>query len=214
MKIQSCFRLSTLTAIWLSLLFLCPVSASAEEDNTFGGWEFTEVYHNFGKSGFFGSVYFEHDNYQYKRMECWYIRTTAGYKINSWLKGDVCYDYMREPGQNVHRALFDLTETLKQGNLSVALRERYVSSWTPGLDERSDVLRTRLKVQYAIPQTRFKPYLAMEIFTWDKWKKTRHYVATTYTINEHMEAEAYYLYYTFAGKPAEHVIGVGLNFEF
>jgi hypothetical protein len=26
--------------------------------------------------------------------------------------------------------------------------------------------------------------------------------------------EGYYLYYTFAGSPAEHVLGIGLNMEF
>jgi hypothetical protein len=103
--------------------------------------------------------------------------------------------------------------TLKQGNLSVSLRERYIHSWSPEIGEQGDVLRSRLKTQYSIPNSRFKPYLAVEVFTWDKWKKTRHYVGTTYDINNHFEIEGYYIYYTFDGKPAEHVLGIGLNIE-
>lgn len=188
-------------------------SQEKEEDNTFGGWEFLEIYHDFKDSDWFTSFYFEHANYQYKRLESWYARLMFGYKINSWLKTDVAYDFMQEPGFITHRAVADVTGTLKQGNLSVSLRERYIHSWSPEIGEQGDVLRSRLKTQYSIPNSRFKPYLAVEVFTWDKWKKTRHYVGTTYDINNHFEIEGYYIYYTFDGKPAEHVLGIGLNIE-
>jgi hypothetical protein len=81
------------------------------------------------------------------------------------------------------------------------------------VDKQGNVLRSRLKVQYAIPESRLKPFLAMEVFTWDEWKKTRHYVGTTCSINKHFEIEGYYVYYTFANKPDEHVLGIGLNME-
>ena len=129
--------------------------------------------------------------------------------------GRFCYDFLHEPTADSHKALFDLTGTLTEGNLSVQLRERYIHSWTPALGGQGDVLRSRLKVQYAIPDSKFKPYLAMEVFTWgDTWKKTRHYVATTYDLNEHFQIEGYYIYYTFAGMPAEHILGIGMNMEF
>lgn len=188
-------------------------SQEKEEDNTFGGWEFLEVYHDFKDSDWFTSFYFEHANYQYKRLESWYARLMFGHKINSWLKADVAYDFMQEPGFITHRAVADVTGTLKQGNLAVSLRERYIHSWSPEIGEQGDVLRSRLKTQYSIPNSCFKPYLAVEVFTWDKWKKTRHYVGTTYDINNHFEIEGYYIYYTFDGKPAEHVLGIGLNIE-
>ena len=62
------------------LLLLGPLATAQEqvEDNTFGGWEFFEINHYFGKSPIFGSLYFEHDNFQYQRLDCWYIRTTVG----------------------------------------------------------------------------------------------------------------------------------------
>ena len=189
----------SLKIILMIASLLCSVFALAQEneseDNTFGGWEFFEISHSFKNSNWFTSLYFEHDNYQYKRLECWYTRLTLGYKINSWLKTDVAYDFMQEPDYVTHRGVYDISATLKQGNLSI-------------------LLRSRIKAQYAIPNSRFSPYLAVEVFTWDVWKKTRHYVATTYKINDHFELEGYYLYYTFANAPAEHVLGVGLNMEF
>jgi hypothetical protein len=207
--------------IFLSILILASLSITnlnaqteESEDNTFGGWEFFEVYHNFKNSNWFTSIYFEHDNYQYQRLECWYTRLTLGYKINSLLKTDVAYDFMQEPDYVTDRGVYDITATLKQGNLSISLRERYIHSWSPEVGKHSDVLRSRLKAQYSIPNSRFSPYLAVEVFTWDIWKKTRHYVATTYEINDNFEVEGYYLYYTFAGAPAEHVLGIGLNMEF
>lgn len=207
-----------LKTILVMAILLCSLTAVAQEkeseDNTFGGWEFFEIFHSFKNCKWFASLYFEHDNYQYKRLECWYTRLTLGYKINSWLKTDVAYDFMQEPDYVTHRGVYDISATLKQGNLNVSVRERFVHSWSPAISKHSNVLRSRLKVQYSIPNSRFSPYLAMEVFTWDVWKKTRHYVATTYKINEHFELEGYYLYYTFASTPAEHVLGIGLNMEF
>lgn len=201
---------------FVCMLFCMPSVAqvnSQETDNTFGGWEFFEVYHSFKNPRYFTSFYFEHANYQYKRLECWFARLSVGYKFNSWLKADVAYDFMQEPGYITHRAVADLIGTLKQGDLTVSVRERYIHSWSPKVDEQGRVVRSRLKVQYAIPDTRFNPYLAVEVFTWNVWKKTRYYLGTTYNINKNFAIEGYYLYYTFAGKPSEHVLGIGLNIE-
>jgi hypothetical protein len=183
------------------------------EDNTFGGWEFFEVNHDIKGTPLFASFYFEHDNYQYKRLECWYTRTTLGVKVLPWLKADVAYDFLQEPSFYTHRAVADLTATLNQGPLKVSVRERYIHTWTPETSEQGNVLRSRLKVQYSIPDTRISPYLAVEVFTWgDSWKKTRHYVACNYDITKWMQLEAYYLYYAFNGMPSEHVLGIGMNF--
>lgn len=203
------------TASLLLLLSGLYVNAQEIEDNTFGGWEFLEVTYNIKDTPLFSSLYFEHDNYQYQRLECWYLRAMFGWNITKFLKADVAYDFMQEPGYITHRAVFDLQGSLKQGNLKVSVRERYIHTWSPEIGKQSDVLRSRLKVQYAIPGTRFSPYLAAEVFTWGTtWKKTRHYVACTYDFTDFMQLEWYYIYYTFKGLPAEHVLGIGLNFEF
>ena len=203
-----------LAAVFLSCCMNMSAQGKADkEDNTFGGWEFFEVNHEFGQGPLFASFYFEHDNYQYKRLECWYTRTTLGMKILPWLKADIAYDFLQEPSWYTHRAIADIVASLKEGGLKVSIRERYIHEWTPGTGSQGDVLRSRLKVQYAIPGTKFSPYLAAEVFTWgDEWKKTRHYVACNYDISNAVQLEAYYLYYAFNGMPAEHVIGMGVNF--
>ncbi len=198
------------------LLAIVPCALQAQEadapDNTFGGWEFLEVNHDFGKGPWFASFYFEHDNYQYRRLECWYTRTTLGLKVLPWLKADVAYDFVREPSCLTHRAVADLTASLREGPLKVSVRERYIHHWTPASGEEGNVLRSRLKVQYAVPGTRLSPYLAVEVFTWgDDWKKTRHYAACDYDLSSKVQFEAYYLYYAFDGLPSEHIIGLGLN---
>ncbi len=208
-------RLLRLLLVFLPVVLLsAPAVAQGSEDNTFGGWEFFEVNHDFRNSPVFATFYYEHDNYQYKRLECWYTRTTLGVKILPWLKFDVAYDFIREPSWLTHKAVADLTASLKQGGLKVSVRERYQHGWTPETGDQSDVLRSRLKVQYSIPGSRFSPYLAAEVFTWgDQWKKTRHYVACDYDISDAVQFEAYYLYYAFNGIPAEHVLGIGFNFN-
>lgn len=208
-------RLLRLLLVFLPVVLLsAPAVAQESEDNTFGGWEFFEVNHDFRNSPVFATFYYEHDNYQYKRLECWYTRTTLGVKILPWLKFDVAYDFIREPAWLTHKAVADLTASLKQGGLKVSVRERYQHGWTPETGDQSDVLRSRLKVQYSIPGSRFSPYLAAEVFTWgDQWKKTRHYVACDYDISDAVQFEAYYLYYAFNGIPAEHVLGIGFNFN-
>lgn len=195
------------------MLLLTFTARGQEEDNTFGGWEFVEVNYNFKKAPVFASFYFEHDNYQYQRLECWYTRTTVGVKLLPWLSADVAWDYLREPNSYSHKLLLDVTGSLKEGPLKVSIRERYVHSWTPSTRTQSDVLRSRLKVQYTFPNSRWSPYLAMEVFTWGtEWKKTRHYVACNYNFTKKVQGEFYYLYYAFKNLPAEHVLGIGLNF--
>ncbi|MCQ2066231.1 MAG: DUF2490 domain-containing protein [Bacteroidaceae bacterium] len=187
------------------------LSAQESEDNTFGGWFFTEINHTFS-NGMYVTEYIEHDNYQYSRLECVYSRTTIGTKVLPWLKVGVSYVPVLNPGNEwKHYMETDVIGTLKSGDFKVSIRERYRHGFT---GKATDELRSRLKVAYSIPDTKFGIYLAPEVFTWkDEWKKTRHYVACTYDVTEHIQVEGYYLYYAFRTEDAEHVIGLGLNID-
>lgn len=189
------------------------LSSTALPADTFGGWEFIEINHNFKNSKWFITNYTEHDNISYSKFDCAYNRFTTGYNILPWLKFGVGYDFIIEPEKRfTHRALAEITGTLKSGNLKASLRERYFHIWKP--DGQSNELRSKLKVQYRIPDSKFSPYLAIEVFTWGtEWKKARHYAACTYDFNSRMQLEWYYMYYAFKDNPAEHVIGIGLNFD-
>ena len=203
--------------IWctLALLFLpiCMNAQQTEDDNSFGGWHFVEVDHKFGDSKWTGMLYFEHENFQYQRLDCWYIRPGVRYSVLPWLKLGVSYDFLKVPSTYGHRAVFDVVGTLKEGNLSAALRLRYLHTWKPELGTEDNELRTRLIVSYKIPDTRFMPYLAVEIFTWGgEWRKSRHYAACTYDITDFMQVEGFYML-TFRSKDPEHILGLGVNFK-
>ena len=188
-----------------------PALAAAQEaeDNTFGGWIFTEVNHDFS-NGIYATAYFEHSNYQFQRLECNYFRFSAGCKILPWLKMGVNYVPVFEPSGTYHYGEVELVGTLKSGNFKVSIRERY----RHGFSNDKNELRSRLKVAYAIPNSNFGVYVAPEVFTWgNEWKKTRHYAACTYNVTSWLQLEAYYMYYAFNGAPAENVIGLGLSFD-
>lgn len=202
--------------LWFTLVLLslsiCVDAQQTEEDNSFGGWHFVEVDHKFGDSKWTGMLYFEHENFQYQRLDCWFIRPGVRYNVLPWLKLGVSYDFLKVPSTYGHRAVFDVVGTLKEGNLSAALRFRYLHTWKPELGTEDNELRTRLIVSYKIPETRFMPYVAVEIFTWGgQWRKSRHYVACTYDVTKWMQAEAFYML-TFRSKDPEHILGLGMNF--
>ena len=197
--------------ILIAVLAILPMRAAAQtaEDNTFGGWLFTEVNHDFD-CGLSTTAYFEHDNYQFQRLECNYFRFSLGYKVLPWLKLGVNYVPVFEPSGTYHYGEVDLVGTLKSGNFKVSIRERYRHGFTNGKNE----LRSRLKVAYSFPESNFGVYVAPEVFTWgNEWKKTRHYVACTYNLTDWLQLEAYYMYYAFKSDPAENVVGFGLNFD-
>ena len=198
--------------LWCTLLLLSLSirmnAQQVEEDNSFGGWHF-----KFGDSKWTGMLYFEHENFRYHRLDCWFVRPGVRYNVLPWLKLGVSYDFLKVPSTFGHRAVFDMVGTLKEGNLSAALRLRYLHTWKPELGTEDNELRTRLIVSYKIPETRFMPYVAVEIFTWaGQWRKSRHYAACTYDITDFMQLEGFYML-TFRSKDPEHILGLGLNFN-
>ena len=201
----------TLLCIVIALMPFGVLMADDDEDNTFGGWFFTEVNHDFD-NGMYVTEYLEYSNYQFKRMDTFFSRTSVGYKVLPWLKVGVNYiPSCNADNEWKHYGEVDVVGTLKSGNFKVSIRERYRHGFT---GKATNELRSRLKVAYSIPNSNFGVYLAPEVFTWeDKWKKTRHYVACTYDITDHIQAEGYYMYYAFKDEPAEHVVGLGLNFD-
>ena len=202
--------------IWYLLVALLTMPllgfAQQEDDNSFGGWHFVEIDHKFGNSKVTGMLYFEHENYQYKRLDCWYLRPGIRYNVLSWLKLGLSYDYLKVPDTYGHRLVPEVTGTLKEGRLSASLRFRYLHTWKPELHTQDNELRTRLLVSYKIPNLKLMPYVATEAFTWgNEWRKTRNYVACTYDVTNYMQAETFYML-TFTKKETQHILGFGMNF--
>ena len=190
------------------LAFLPVLCAAQEEDNTFGGWIFAQAKHSFS-NGMYASAYFHHSNFQFQRLESNYMRLSVGTAVLPWLSAGVNYVPVFEPGGvTKHYAEADLVGTIKSGNIKISLRERYRYGFTTAKNE----LRTRLKVSYSFPESRFGVYVAPEVFTrGNDWLKTRHFAALTFDITRSLQFETYYMYYAFKSAPAENVLGLGLN---
>lgn len=186
--------------------------AQQKEDNRFGGWHFLEISYRFGESKWSGMLFFEHENYQYKRLDCWYLRPGIRYNVLPWLRLGLGYDYLKVPGTYGHRIVPEVVGTLREGRLSASLRFRYLHTWKPELHTEDNELRTRLLVAYKIPSLKLTPYLAVETYSWGStWRKTRNYAAFTYDITGFMQAETFYML-TFSNRDPEHTLGFGLNF--
>jgi len=196
------------------LLIVLPVISYAQEmevapDNSFGGWHFVNVHHDFQKPSLYLNAYIEHANFQYQRLDCFYGRFTFGCKPLKWLSFGASYLPVYQTSGLTHHMEAEVVGTLKSGDLAVSIRERYRHCF----NSHSNELRSRLKVTYYIPNSNFVPYLAAEVFTWgNSWYKTRHYVSCAYNFTQCIQLEWYYMYYAFNGSPARNILGLGLNF--
>lgn len=194
------------------LLLLTNAQAQEKQHDDFGIWgdvHFTKTWDN----GIYIGLRAEGRSCDLTRsLDCWFIRPIVGYKPLKWLKFDAAYDFLMLPESCIrHDFLFSVTGTLKRENLSVSWRERYMLMAMHDGSSLSHTLRSFLQVKYQIGESRFAPYMAIELFTWDKWQKTRHYVGTDIRVSKHSALDIYYVYYTFAGRPAEHIAGIGYN---
>ena len=210
------FKTSPMPKKYLLLIIISLYSllghAQEEADNSFGGWHFVEISHKFGDSKWKGILYFEHENYQYKRLDCWFLRPGIRYDVLPWLRLGLSYDFLKVPDTYGHRIVPEVTGTIKEGRLTASLRLRYLHTWKPELHTEDNELRTRLLISYKIPDLKLMPYIANEIFTWgNTWRKSRHYVACAYDVTDFMQAEAFYML-TFSNKNPQHILGLGLNF--
>ena len=198
-----------LAAILMAVL--C-IPAQGAEDDDFGIW--TAVTINKGWDKFYATGRVEYRSKENaSQLDQFILRAVAGYKISPWLKADAGYDHIKGPSSEKNRLLLSATATLKSGNLKASVRERYIRAWTVG-GNASNVLRSKLKVQYSIQQSIVSPYLAVEMFTWDKWNKTRHYAGAEIGFGKFSKVDVFYMYYTFDGKSAEHVAGLTYSFSF
>lgn len=201
--------------ILLLAIFILPTSIWAQnsESDDFGIWGDIQASKNWNK--FYISLRAEGRSCDMSQsLDCWFLRPTIGVKPVNWLKIDAAYDFMMLPQNRIrHDFLFSITGTLKRENLSVSLRERYMLMAVPQDHKISHVLRSYLKAQYHIGNSAFTPYVAVELFTWTKWQKTRHYVGTDIKVSQHSSFDLAYMYYTFANKPAEHVLVAGYNLK-
>lgn len=194
--------------LFLALLTVANVTAYADD---FGSWIDVQLNHKFS-SKVYSSIRVEHrTKNDMKDLDVWFVRPTIGYNLTSWLKADLSYDFLRTTTTTTHRSLLGITGTLRQGNLSVSVKERWQYAYTPDSKTAANTLRSKFTASYAIPNSIFKPYVAMEVFTDKKWQKTRHYVGTDIKLSSQSSLDVFYLWHTFSDKEAKHIVGLGYN---
>ena len=194
------------------LALLATVFCASAQNDDFGTWTDIQCSHSWDR--IYTSLRMEYRSKgDATATDLWFVRPTLGVKLTPWLKADIAYDLMGKPSGMLHRGLFSLTATLRQGPLSVSVRERYILGYNVAGNTISHVLRSQLKAQYAIPGSRFAPYLAVELFIWEHWQKTRHYVGTDLEVQDWLTLDIFYLYHTIDGQPAQHIAGLGAHFK-
>ena len=195
------------TKILLALLLLVCTSVTAQD--TFCLRNKIKITKGWG--GAYTALQLEH-----RTQDCWFVRPIVGYKFTPWLKGDVAYEFRQKYSHDLkQRGLVSLTGTLKSGNLSVSLRERYVLEFTKkdgasAFGSGKSVLRSMLTAKYSIPDTIFSPYLSTEAFTWKTWEKARFSAGTLLRVSKRSTFDVFYMYTIFASHPeaSQHALGI------
>ena len=190
----------------LSFLFLLPCAVSADDA---GSWISAKFNFNPTQNIYLSTLLEHRTENHFKSTDCYFARQYGGYKWCSWLKTDAAYEILKNSESVQNKGLFSATATLKQGNFSFSFRERYVYTYTVKDKSSDHVLRSKATVTYNIPETRFSPYVACEVYAWDGWQKTRHYIGTNIDIDKRNSLNIFYLYYTKANNaPQQHILGV------
>ncbi|MBR3284809.1 MAG: DUF2490 domain-containing protein [Bacteroidales bacterium] len=206
----------------LSALALCAAPAFAQATSDLGTWSSIQLVKSFGAP--YAMARAEHRSYDHiSATECWFLMAGGGYNFNSWLKGDLSYEYWKIPSAGdlvQHKAVFCFTETLKREGLAVALREKYELAYNPAAESFSHTLRTRLRGQYKAADSIFTPYLMYEYFTnlsTGKWVRSLHYAGTEISLGGGHSIDLFYMYHLYAtaiGTAAVNTLGVGYTFVF
>ena len=202
------------------LLFAAQVSAQTVSD--LGTWSSIQLVKSFGAP--YAMARLEHRSFEnVGSTECWFAMAGGGYNFNSWLKGDLSYEYWRIPAAGdlvQHKAVLCLTETLKREGLSLALREKYELAYDPGAKSFSNTLRTRLRGQYRAPDSIFTPYMMYEFvssFDSMKWVRSLHYAGTEISLGKGNSLDFFYMYHLYdkGGLTAAcHLLGIGYTLVF
>ena len=206
----------------LSALLVFSLQASAQSTSDLGTWSSIQIVKSFGAP--YAMARLEHRSFDnIHSTECWFAMAGGGYNFNSWLKGDLSYEYWRIPSAGnmiQHKAVLNFTETLKREGLAVAIREKYELAYNPAGKSFSNTLRTRLRAQYKAPDSILTPYVMYEIFgslDGKGWVRSLHYAGTEINLGGGHSLDFFYMYhlYDMAGKTgASHILGAGYNFVF
>ena len=193
------------------LLLSLILSASADDG---GAWLNVQLNKNWQKPYAFARLEFRSNN-SFGSTEAVFTSVGGGYKFNDWFKADLSYEYWCiNPQFHYHKAVLSGTGTMVRDGLSLSIREKLEFAVNPENRVSSFTLRSRLKAQYSIPGSVFRPYLMAEIFTWSGWIRSLNYVGAELPLNSHHCIDLFYMYHLPNGSQPVHVLGAGYYFSF
>jgi len=136
---------------------------------------------------------------------------------------------------NRHRFFADLTASVKTGDFEFSLRERWQYTYRPEATttrydfdnskwedttvsgKGKNVLRSRLQVEYDIPNCKITPYANVELYNAWSIEKTRYTLGADWKLTKQHVLGAYYRYQSINDdddEPNGHIIGLSYKFKF
>lgn len=241
--------------IILSILIAMPLAAAAQQNSTDAGlWLSAEAVKKIDKkwSVFGGAEYRLQDNFS--APDRWNVEIGARFKPLKWLKLDAGYKLMRDysleetkyksdgatPNKLIpaywdtrHRFYAAATGSVKTGNLTFSLREKWQYTYRPSLTvDRYDVddeewetkevsgkarhvLRSRLEAALVVPQWAVEPYVSAEMYNMKGGlEKTRYTVGADWKLSKKHAVGAFYRYIDRKEDANSHIIGIGYKYKF
>lgn len=195
-----------------TLLLLTAITSTTVRADDGGAWISLQANKGWEKSYAFMRFEFR-SNQNFGHKEAIFGALGGGIKATPWLKTDLSYEYWNTT-VSTHKAVLCATGTLIRDALSISIREKLEFAYTPSLSSHSFTLRTRLRAQYNIPGSVFRPYAMAEIFTWKTWIRSLNYVGTEIAFDRHNILDLFYMYHLPNGGEPVHVIGVGYVYNF
>ena len=192
--------------------FLIAVPAVVADDG--GAWLTLQVNKRWQKP--YAFLRLEHRSKdKFSSTEAFFLSVGGGYRFVKWLNTDLSYEYWSiNPSLNFHKAVFSATGTLTRGDLSLSVKEKLEFAVNQKNSVTSFTLRSRLRAQYNIPETIFRPYLMSEIFNWSSWIRSLYYAGTELAIGKHHCIDLFYMYHLPNGSQPVHILGAGYYFSF
>ena len=187
----------------------------AQERDDFGIWSQIDLGAKISDK-WSGGLWFEHRSKENARtLDCALVMPYVNYKPWKHLQLGYSSEFIQTLSGWLITCRPAATLLLGDGDLTFALRELPIYTHYCTTGSGKWMLRSRGKVAYAIPETRFKPYVSCELFTTDQWEKTRYYLGTTCKLGDRSTLDLFYLYYVMAGAPnrERHVLGLGYAFK-
>ncbi len=196
------------------LLICCNSIAYSQVKTDFGARGHIDFIKSYDKVLIGAHTEYRANNYL-RSTDNWFVAVNGGYTPTKWLSTILQYEYWGYT--NTHKIVPIITGTLKSGDLSVALREKYELA----IDNKTThTLRSRIRAAYNIKNTIFSPHISYEFFNSLEgrgWLRSYHIIGTILNFTEHHSLDVFYLYHLYRGEDSDtgcHIIGVGYNITF